>query len=427
MAGRISVPGDKSISHRALMLSAIGDGVSHIRGFLNGEDCLATMAALRALGVEIELSSEGVVIVTGVGMQGLRAPSGALDFGNSGTAMRLMAGLLCAQRFNSVLIGDASLTQRPMNRIAAPLTQMGAVIHTTQGRPPLRIAGGRTIRPIQYALPVASAQVKSAILLAGLYASGITRTICPGVTRDHTERMLAGLGADVQIDADAFTVTLKGPAKLGSIDWEIPGDFSSAAFFIVAALLAADAGAEIVNVGLNPTRIGLLHILREMGGEIEIRNERIVGGEPVGDLWVRRSELTAIDIPQAHVASAIDEFPVLFVAAAAASGTSRLRGAEELRHKETDRLAVMASALTAIGITVQEYPDGMDVTGGEIRGGALDSAGDHRVAMAMAVASLRATAPIDISNTAQVATSFPGFVATAAGAGMQLRETDAGS
>jgi 3-phosphoshikimate 1-carboxyvinyltransferase len=239
--------------------------------------------------------------------------------------------------------------------------------------------------------------------------------------------MLAGLGADVRIEADEFSVTLKGPAKLGSIDWEIPGDFSSAAFFIVAMLLAADSGAEILNVGLNPTRIGLLHILRAMGGEIEIRNERVVGGEPVGDLWVRRSELAAIDIPLAHVASAIDEFPVLFVAAAAARGTSRLRGAEELRHKETDRLAVMAKALTAVGIQVQEYPDGMDITGGEIRGGALDSAGDHRVAMAMAVASLRASAPIQISHTAQVATSFPGFVAAAAGAGLQLREAAAGN
>ena len=427
VAGRITVPGDKSISHRALMLASLGEGVSRLRGFLHGEDCLATMAALRALGVDIETSPDGVVTVEGVGMHGLQAAPGPLDFGNSGTAMRLMAGLLCAQKFDCVLIGDESLMLRPMNRIAVPLTQMGAAIETTQGRPPVRITGGRRLQAIEYALPVASAQVKSAILLAGLYASGTTRTICPGVTRDHTERMLAGLGADVRIEADGLSVALTGPAKLGSIDWEIPADFSSAAFFVVAALLGADPVVDIVNVGLNPTRTGLLHILREMGGQIEVRNERNVGGEPVGDLRVRRSELRAIHIPQAHVASAIDEFPVLFVAAAAASGTTRLRGAEELRHKETDRIAVMAEALSKIGIRVAEHPDGMDITGGGTRGGTVDSKGDHRVAMAMAVASLRATAPIEIRNTVQVATSFPGFASTAAAAGMQLFESDAGN
>jgi 3-phosphoshikimate 1-carboxyvinyltransferase len=406
------------------MLSAIGAGESRLSGFLHGEDCLATLAALRALGVGIDTSPDGDVTVCGAGMHGLQSPAHPLDFGNSGTAMRLMAGLLCAQQFDSVLIGDDSLMRRPMDRVAVPLRQMGAAIETSLGMPPLRISGGRVLRPIDYALPVASAQVKSAILLAGLYAEGATRTVCPGVTRDHTERMLSGLGAAIDIEADEFSVVVHGPATLRSMDWQIPGDFSSAAFFIVAAVLAADPEAQIVNVGLNPTRTGLIHILREMGAQIEVQNERIVGGEPVGDLRVRRSDLQGIDVPAAHIASAIDEFPVLFVAAALARGTSRLRGAEELRHKETDRLAVMAEALSRVGVTVEEHRDGIDITGGAIGGGTVDSRGDHRIAMAMAVAALRASEPIDIGNTAQVATSFPGFSQTAALAGMRLSEIE---
>ena len=426
LAGTVRVPGDKSISHRALMLASIGNGVSRIHGFLDGDDCRATLSAMQSLGVDIEVAEDGAIRVTGVGMHGLRAPKAPLDLGNSGTGMRLLAGLLAGQPFSSTLIGDASLMKRPMGRVAAPLARMGARITTRDGCPPLQITGSDSLQPIDYTLPVASAQVKSAVLLAGLYAAGATRTVCPGVTRDHTERMLAGLGANIEIDSALHTVTLHGPATLQSIDWQVPGDFSSAAFFIVAALLAASDSLLIEHVGLNPTRTGLLDILQAMGARIEIVNAREIGGEPVGDLRVYRSELTGIDVPHEHVASAIDEFPVLFVAAALARGTTRLRGAEELRHKESDRIAVMAQALQSVGVALQEYPDGVDIVGGTIRGGAVDSCGDHRVAMAMTVAALGATETIDIANTAQVATSFPGFVATAGGAGIGIAQTPAG-
>jgi 3-phosphoshikimate 1-carboxyvinyltransferase len=424
VGGRITVPGDKSISHRALLLAAIGEGRSHITGFLEGEDCLATLAVLRSLGVPIEHSEPGIVTVTGVGMHGLREADHVLDVGNSGTAMRLLIGLLAAQPFASTLVGDASLMQRPMERVAEPLRSMGANVTTDDGRPPVRIAPAAGLSGIEYVLPVASAQVKSAILLAGLYAEGTTKTTCPGVTRDHTERMLAGLGVSVETDPGRGTVVLHGPATLASQDWHVPGDFSSAAFFIVAGLLAGDDGLQIDNVGLNPTRIGLLHILRDMGGHIEVSAEREVGGEPVGNIHVRRSVLHGIDIDPEHVASAIDEFPVLFVAASCARGTTRLRGAAELRHKETDRLAVMAQALAALGITVQEYPDGMDIEGGRLTGGRVDSCGDHRIAMAASVAALGMAEEgvIEIDNTEQVATSFPGFVVTARTAGLRLRE-----
>jgi 3-phosphoshikimate 1-carboxyvinyltransferase len=428
LAGRIAVPGDKSISHRALMLGAISEGRSSLSGFLEGEDCLATAAALRALGVRIDSSGSGAMTVHGVGLHGLRAAEQPLDVGNSGTAMRLLTGLLCAQRFSSTLIGDDSLMQRPMGRIARPLGLMGANVATVNGKPPVTIEPVPGLKGIDYDLPVASAQVKSAILLAGLYAEGTTRTRCPGVTRDHTERMLADLGAKIEFDNETRVVELHGPAQLNAMDRHIPGDFSSAAFFIVAGLLGGDDELMIENVGLNPTRIGLLHILREMGGEITVHNERVIGGEPTGDLTIRRSALTGIDVPVEHVASAIDEFPVLFVAAACAQGTTRLRGAEELRHKETDRLAVMAAALLALGASVREYADGMDVIGGQLTGGRVDSCGDHRVAMAAAVASLgiRGAGTIEISNAAQVATSFPGFVETATAAGLRVSAFDDG-
>jgi 3-phosphoshikimate 1-carboxyvinyltransferase len=422
----MTVPGDKSISHRALLLAAIGDGRSQLSGFLEGEDCRATLAALRALGVQIHANEAGEVTVDGTGMRGLRAADHALDVGNSGTAMRLLAGLLSAQHFPSTLTGDESLMRRPMERVAEPLRRMGARIATTNGRPPIRIDPADTVIAIDYELPVASAQVKSAILLAGLYAHGTTRTFCPGMTRDHTERMLAGVGASIDVDVAQGMVALHGPARLRAADWNIPGDFSSAAFFVVAGLLAADDVLEIRNVGLNPTRIGLLHILRDMGARIDVSNERLVGGEPIGNLIVHRSELNGVDISAEHVASAIDEFPALFVAAACAAGTTRLRGAGELRHKETDRLAVMAAALTGLGIAVQEYPDGMDVAGGRISGGVVDSCGDHRVAMAMAVAAagIAGSGSIDVLNTAQVATSFPGFVETAVSVGLRVSQAD---
>ena len=418
VTGRIEVPGDKSISHRALMLAAIGEGESRLSGFLRGEDCLATLHALRALGVEIRDEPDGTLVVKGVGMHGLRPAGRALDLGNSGTGMRLMAGLLAPQPFASTLIGDASLMRRPMARVAEPLAEMGAVIRTNDGRPPIEIGPSGALTAIDYRLAVASAQVKSAILLAGLYVDGTTRTVCPGITRDHTERMLAGLGADIDIDSGRCAVSLRGPAHLRAMDWQIPGDFSSAAFFIVAGLLAAHRQLEIANVGLNPTRIGLLHVLRAMGGRIDVVNERTIGGEPVADLQVHRSELHGIDVPEQHVASAIDEFPVLFVAAAAGQGTTRLRGAAELRHKESDRLAGMAAALRGVGVAVEEYPDGLDVVGSGIAGGTVDSCGDHRIAMAMSVAALRASRPIRILDTAAVATSFPDFPATARSVGL---------
>lgn len=425
--GTLTVPGDKSISHRALLLSAIGAGRSRLTGFLDGEDCLATASALRAMGVAVDVRGGGEVHVEGVGMHGLQPSADALDMGNSGTAMRLLSGLLSAQSFASVLRGDESLMQRPMERVAVPLRLMGAHVETSEGCPPVRIEPANQLSPVEYKLPVASAQVKSAILLAGLYADGTTRTICPGVTRDHTERMLAGLGVRIEIDDAQHSVSLHGPASLPAADWDIPGDFSSAAFFIVAGLLAASSELEIRNVGLNPSRTGLLQILLGMGGKIEVRNERLVGGEPVGDIYVQRSELKGIDISGNWVDLAIDEFPVLFVAAAGATGVTRVRGAAELRHKETDRLAVMAALLEELGIEVHEYADGIDVVGGRIRGGRVDSCGDHRVAMAAAVAALgmRGAGVIEIANTAQVATSFPGFVATASAIGMRLSESAA--
>ena len=422
VSGQMTVPGDKSISHRALLLSAISEGRSQLSGFLEGEDCLATLQALRALGVSISHGGDGNVLVDGVGMHGLQAPEQQLDMGNSGTAMRLLTGLLSAQNFSSVLTGDNSLLSRPMERVAAPLRQMGATVTTTDGRPPIHIAPAKSLKSVDYELPVASAQVKSAILLAGLYADGVTKTTCPGVTRDHTERMLAGMGVAIEFDADARTVALQGTARLAAMDLEIPGDFSSAAFFIVAGLIGAGDSLEIRNVGLNPTRTGMLSILRDMGAQVDIVNERIATGEPVGDLRVRRSALSGVDINSADVASAIDEFPVIFIAAACAAGTTRLRGAEELRHKESDRIATMAGVLSELGVAVTEHSDGIDIVGGDIRGGTVDSCGDHRVAMAAAVASLGLgeSHSIEVLNTEEVNTSFPGFIETAAAVGLRV-------
>jgi 3-phosphoshikimate 1-carboxyvinyltransferase len=336
--------------------------------------------------------------------------------------MRLMTGVLAGQPFAVELVGDASLMQRPMERVAVPLRQMGAAITTREGKPPIRIRGARPLLAIDYAMPVASAQVKSAVLLAGLYAQGRTTVRSPGITRDHTERMLESMGVDVRADIDTGVASVVGPAQLRPFDCHVPGDFSSAAFFVVGALLAAHEGLRIENVGLNPTRTGLLHALQRMGGRIEIVNERQTGAEPVADLVVHQSELHGIDVPVELVALAIDEFPILFVAAALASGVTRVRGAEELRHKESDRIAVMAHALRAVGIEVEETPDGMDVVGGSIRGGTVDSKGDHRVAMSMAIASAHAEGPIEILDTANVATSFPDFVATANAIGFKLSE-----
>jgi 3-phosphoshikimate 1-carboxyvinyltransferase len=410
------------------MLGAIAEGTTVVHGFLESEDCLATRAALTAMGVAIERRADGVVRIDGVGPHGLTAPSAMLDLGNSGTAIRLLMGLLAGQRFDTRLTGDASLRQRPMERVAAPLRQMGARIETgAGGRPPVTIGGGARLHGIDYTLPMASAQVKSALLLAGLAAQGTTRVHSPGPSRDHTERMLESMGAKLEeTSAGAgHTVALQGPVALRGCEVLVPGDFSSAAFFIVAGCLAARDGLVIENVGINPTRIGLLTILRDMGARIELRNERRLGAEPVADLKIVQSELHGIVVPPELVPLAIDEFPILFVAAAAAKGQTIVTGADELRKKETDRIAVMARALEAVGVEVEERPDGARIVGGPIRGGTIDSRGDHRIAMSFAVASVRAAEPIEILSTAEVATSFPNFLDVARAAGLEIAAGDA--
>jgi 3-phosphoshikimate 1-carboxyvinyltransferase len=418
--GELTVPGDKSISHRALMLGGIAAGRTLISGFLASEDCLATLAALAALGVRIERPQETLVRVHGVGHEGLTGAAGALDMGNAGTAIRLLMGLLAGQRFDSTLIGDASLMRRPMERVAAPLRAKGARIDTQAGKPPVRIHGGAALHGLDYALPMASAQVKSALLLAALYAQGVTNITEPAPTRDHTERMLRAFG--VQLTAAAGRVSLAGGQQLRGCDIEIPGDFSSAAFFIVAGCLAAHDGLTIRGVGVNPTRTGLLQLLALMGADIELRARTEVTAEPIADIHVRAAPLRGIRVPEDLVALAIDEFPVFFIAAAAADGQTVVTGAAELRVKESDRLAAMAIGLTTLGIECELLPDGLRLQGGRMSGGRIDSHGDHRIAMAFAVASLIASAPIEIEDVANVATSFPGFAHLARAAGLALED-----
>ncbi len=425
VGGALRVPGDKSISHRALMLSGIASGTSEVSGFLASEDCLASLAAMRSLGVPIEQRSPTEVVIRGVGLRGLSAAGRDLDMGNAGTAMRLFTGMLAAQGFDSQLIGDASLMKRPMERVAGPLREMGADVRTRDGRPPVTIRGGRALHGIDYAMPVASAQVKSAILLAALYAEGPTTVQAPAVNRDHSERMLAGCG--VRIDTHGLRTTLHPPAQLSSLRLSVPGDFSSAAFFIVAGLLGAGGtGLTIENVGMNPTRTGLLEVLRSMGGEIEVLNPRTSGAEPVADLLVRASALRGVRVPAELVPLAIDELPVLFIAAACASGETLISGAEELRVKESDRIAAMSAGLTALGVAHSALPDGMRIEGrGEglaFGGGEIDSCGDHRIAMSFAIASLRAAGAIRVRDVANVATSFPDFVGLARSVGFDVRE-----
>jgi 3-phosphoshikimate 1-carboxyvinyltransferase len=424
VGGTIDIPGDKSISHRAVLLGAVADGVTTVRGFLRGEDCLATLAAMRALGVKAD-DDGSTLVIHGVGLRGLRAAAEPLDLGNSGTAFRLLTGVLAAQPFASTLTGDASLRRRPMERIAEPLRAMGAKLKTENGRAPLRIEPAGPLHGIDYTLPVASAQIKSAILLAGLWAEGTTTVRSPGPSRDHTERMLTAMGVQLEC-ADDFKVSLRAPVGLKPIDIDVPGDFSSAAFFIVAGLIGAEQGLTIRNVGINPTRTGLLAILRRMGGEIELRNESRRGAETVADVFVRRSPLRGVAIGGDDIALSIDELPILFVAAACASGRTVVSDAEGLRHKESDRIAVMAAGLTAVGIASEERPDGLVIEGGAIRGGAVDSCGDHRIAMSFAVASLASEGPIAIARTAEVATSFPDFVATARSAGLDVETRSRG-
>jgi 3-phosphoshikimate 1-carboxyvinyltransferase len=420
IAGSVTVPGDKSISHRALMFGAIAAGTTRVTGFLEGEDCLATLEAVSSLGVQVSRPGPGEVTVQGVGLDGFADPQGPLDMGNAGTAMRLFMGLLSSQPFDTVLVGDESLMRRPMERVAKPLRQMGAQIETTEGRPPVRIAGGARLHGVHYAMPVASAQVKSAILLAGLRAEGATTVVEPDVTRDHTERMLQAFGCEVA--ALGGMVTLRPPSRLVAADVEVPGDFSSAAFFIVAACIGAREPFTIRGVGVNPTRTGLLEMLALMGADLRLVNHRTCGAEPVADIEVRPARLKGIAVPERLVALAIDEFPAFFIAAACAEGETLVTGAEELRVKESDRIAVMAEGLTALGVTNEVRPDGLRIEGGPISGGTVDSRGDHRIAMSFAVASLRARGPIEIRDTANVATSFPGFAGLARSAGLAIEE-----
>jgi len=421
LSGRIRVPGDKSISHRSIMLGSLAEGTTEVEGFLEGEDALATLQAFRDMGVVIEGPHHGRVTIHGVGLHGLKPPPGPLYLGNSGTSMRLLSGLLAAQPFDTTLTGDASLSKRPMNRVARPLREMGAVIETAaEGRPPLLIRGGQRLSGMSYEMPMASAQVKSCLLLAGLYAAGATQVTEPAPTRDHTERMLRGFGYPVAVDGS--TAAVESGHKLTATHIEVPADISSAAFFLVAASIAEGSELVLEHVGINPTRTGVIDILRLMGGDISLENQREVGGEPVADLRVRAAKLKGIDIPEDLVPLAIDEFPVLFVAAACAEGRTVLRGAEELRVKESDRIQVMADGLQALGVKAEPTPDGIIIEGGSIGGGEVYSHGDHRIAMAFSVASLRAAAPIRIHDCANVATSFPNFLGLAAQAGIRVSE-----
>jgi 3-phosphoshikimate 1-carboxyvinyltransferase len=420
--GRVRAPGDKSISHRAIMFGALAEGLTTITGFLDGEDCLATLQAFRAMGVRIDGPEQSQVTVQGVGLQGLRAPIDPLDMGNSGTSMRLMSGILAGQAFDVVLTGDASLTRRPMRRITEPLTQMGAWIETTAtGSAPLRIHGGQRLIGMNYLLPVASAQVKSCLLLAGLYAEGVTRVTEPAPTRDHTERMLEGFGYPLQREGER-TVAVTGGGRLSATTIDVPADISSAAFFLVGASIAPGSDLILEHVGVNPTRTGVIDILRLMGADIEVLNPRWAGGEPVADLRVRYAPLRGIRIPEALVPLAIDEFPALFIAAACATGETVLTGAEELRVKESDRIQVMADGLITLGIAAKPTADGILIRGGGLTGGTVESHGDHRIAMSFAMAGLRASDPIQIRDCANVNTSFPGFASLARNAGLTMTE-----
>jgi 3-phosphoshikimate 1-carboxyvinyltransferase len=414
------VPGDKSVSHRALMLSAIAEGTSRITGYLPGSDVLATLAALRALGVTIDMVSAGELLVHGVGLRGLSAPAQPLDLGNSGTSIRLLCGLLAGQGIACTLSGDQYLRARPMQRVTAPLVQMGAQIVTTEaGTAPLQIAPVQRLSGMQYVLPMASAQVKSAILLAGLYAEGATCVTEPAPTRDHTERMLRGFGYPVT--RDGSRCCLHGGGQLQACDIQVPSDISSAAFFLVGASIATGSDLTLCRVGINPTRDGVINLLRMMGADITLSNQAEVGGEPVADIRVRAANLRGIQIPAAQVPLAIDEFPALFIAAACAAGETVLRGADELRVKESDRIQVMADGLQVLGVPVQVLPDGIVIQGGHpLQGGRIASHGDHRIAMAFAMAGLVAQAPIRIDDCANVDTSFPDFVALAQSVGVSV-------
>lgn len=422
IAGEMTVPGDKSISHRAIMFGALAEGTTSVSGFLQGEDCLATLRAFQNMGVTLEQQADSIHI-EGVGRAGLHTPLAPLDCGNSGTSMRLMMGLLAGQGLDVILIGDDSLSKRPMRRVCDPLNLMGARIDTTSaGTPPVTIQAVTSLNGLNYHLPVASAQVKSAVLLAGLYAQGVTEVTEPKATRDHTERMLQAFNYPLVHSDNCIRV--EGGHALQATSIHVPGDISSAAFFIVAACIAGQAELTIHNVGMNPTRTGVLDILQAMNARIEIHNHSMQGAEPTASITVRNSQLHGIDVPPELVPSAIDEFPIICVAAACAEGTTRVTQAEELRVKESDRIAQVAHGLTALGVAVQEYPDGLTITGGPISGGQIDSGHDHRIAMAFSIAALRANDMIQINDCKNVATSFPGFVDIARSVGLDITTDD---
>ena len=429
LSGTFTVAGDKSVSHRSIMLGALATGTTHVTGFLEGEDALATLQAFRDMGVNIDGPKNGEVTIHGVGLHGLKEPAGALYMGNSGTSMRLLAGLLSAQAFDSVMTGDPSLSKRPMERIAKPLRLMGAKIQSTgeRGTPPISITGNQQLTGIHYELPMASAQVKSGIILAGLWASGTTSITEPEPTRDHSERMLRAFGYDVKTEGN--TISLVGGGTLTGTHIQVPADISSAAFFMVAACIAKDSDITLEQVGINPTRTGIIEILKQMGADITLSNEKMAGGEPIADIRIRASQLKGIHIPEDQVPLAIDEFPAIFIAAACATGQTVLTGAAELRVKESDRIQVMADGLKTLGIDCTPTEDGIVIQGkgkeGEwqpvFAGGAIESHHDHRIAMSFAMAGLRASDNIVISGTETVATSFPNFTQLAKQAGLRIQ------
>lgn len=421
LRGEFRVPGDKSISHRAIILASIAEGTTTVDGFLEGEDSLATLRAFRNLGVDISEPEHGRLTIKGVGLHGLKPSSEPLYLGNSGTSMRLLTGLLAGQQFASTLTGDESLSRRPMGRVSEPLVEMGANIHLRDGAvAPVEITPA-SLKPIDYVMPVASAQVKSCLLLASLYVEGTTSITEPAPCRDHTERMLRGFSYAVKSEANRIEIEGGGSLKATHID--VPADISSAAFFMVGASISPGSDIVLKHVGINPTRLGVVNILRAMGADISYQQEYEVGGEPVADIRVRHSPLTGIEIPVDQVALAIDEFPAIFIAAACAQGRTVLCGAEELRVKESDRIQVMADGLAILGIEVELSPDGLIIQGGEIGGGLIDSRGDHRIAMSFVMASLRAHSGIRILDCNNVATSFPGFVEMANSAGLKISQT----
>jgi len=424
LKGDIRVPGDKSMSHRAVMFSSLANGTSQITGLLEGEDVMATLAAFRAMGVEADGPNDGSLTIHGVGIRGLQEPEQDLDMGNSGTAMRLMTGILAAQNFASKLVGDESLSVRPMRRVTVPLTSMGARCATDEnGCPPIHIRSVETLEPITYKLPMASAQIKSAVLLAGLYAEGETSVTEPAPTRDHTERMLKAYGYECEtekLNEQASTIRLTGGGELTATNIDIPADVSSAAFFMVAASIVPGSKLNLEHVCINPTRTGVIDILRSMGADIRLLNPRAIGGEPVADIQVNYVGLKGCEIDPKLVPLAIDEFPVICIAAACAEGQTVVTGAEELRHKESDRISVMVEGLRNIGVEVEERRDGMIISGGSIDGGRVASHHDHRIAMSFAIAGAVSENGVTIEGAESVATSFPNFVELAGQAGLNI-------